>query len=218
MVEIYRQIDAGQRALADLYQLEDSDRGEGSGVLRHLRTGIELSLADLLYLKMSISDNVATNILIRMAGLDAINRTMADLGMSNSNLSRFMVGRPARADETENLATPNDYAGAMAKILSHEAASADSCVAMVELLSKQQNHRRLSRYLPRSESVRWGSKTGTSAGTVNDVGYITGPNGQLIIAVYTENYVDVHTAEQVIGQVARAALLDSGVAGPSFTS
>jgi beta-lactamase class A len=218
MVEIYRQIDAGQRALADLYQLEDSDRGEGSGVLRHLRTGIELSLADLLYLMMSISDNVATNILIRMAGMDAINRTMADLGMSNSNLSRFMVGRPARADETENLATPNDYAGAMAKILSHEAASTDSCVAMVELLSKQQNHRRLSRYLPRSESVRWGSKTGTSAGNVNDVGYITGPNGQLIIAVYTENYVDVHTAEQVIGQVARAALLDSGVAGPSFTS
>jgi hypothetical protein len=53
---------------------------------------------------------------------------------------------------------------------------------------------------------------------VNDVGYITGPNGRLVIAVYTENYVDVHTAEQVIGQVARAALLDSGVAGPSFTS
>ncbi|HVX29834.1 MAG TPA: serine hydrolase [Nitrolancea sp.] len=218
MVEVYRQIDAGRLTLSDLYRMQESDRAQGSGVLRHLREGIELSLADLLYLMMSISDNVATNILIQMVGMEAVNRTMADLGMRNSNLSRLMAGRPAHADETENLGTPNDFARAMASILNQKAASPDSCAAMAELLTKQQNHRRLSRFLPRSESIRWGSKTGTSAGSVNDVGYIEGPNGRLIAALFAEQYVDVHTAESVIGRVARAAMLDTGVAGPSFAS
>jgi len=123
MIEIFRQIDVGTRSLDDPYTVTAEDHTPGSGVLLHLHTGIELTLNDLIYLMISISDNMATNILIRMAGMDAVNRTMADIGMTNSVLGREMKGRPAQAGERENLATANDYARAIRAIIDGTAAS-----------------------------------------------------------------------------------------------
>ena len=218
MVSIFRQIDQGKRSLDDRYQTKDEDKTGGSGVLSHMRANVDLSLYDLLYLMMSISDNMATNILIEMAGMDAVNQTMQDLGMNASNLSRPMKGRPAEADERENLATPNDYVRAIELILGGEAASRGACDAMAEILSKQQNRRRIARHLPTSNAITWGTKTGTSHGVANDVGYIIAPNGRLLIAVYTENFADTNVAEYVIGDIARSAMADTGVVGPLYTT
>lgn len=218
MVEIFRQIDAGKRALDDRYTLVDEDRTPGSGVMLHLHSGMEFTTNDLIYLMISISDNMATNLLIRMAGMENVNRTMANLGMVNSILGREMKGRPATADEQENLATPNDYAQAIRAILDGEAASRASCDAMTAMLEKQQNGRRIARYLPPAASIRWGSKTGSISGVTNDAGFILAPNGRLIVSVYCENFPDQHVGEQVIGDVSRAAMAVTGVVGPLYTS
>jgi beta-lactamase class A len=225
MVEIHRKIDAGALSLDDVWTLTDDDRVGGSGVLNQMRTGAKITLYDLLYLMISISDNLATDVLINKAGLEAINRTMADLGMKNSRLvstirSHFEELRNPAVMPTElGAASPNDYAGAIAAILDGEAASAASCTAMTELLEKQQNHRRIARYLPQmflSAGIRFGSKTGTMRGVCNEAGFIMSQNGRLIIAVYTEGYSDTNTAEKVIGEIARAAMADTGVVGPVY--
>jgi beta-lactamase class A len=218
MVEIFRQIDAGKRALDDCYTTSEADQTPGSGVMLHLHDGMEFTLNDLIFLMISISDNRATNILIRMAGMEAINRTMRDLGMANSVLGREMKGRPATADEGENWAAPNDYAEVIRAILDGEAASRASCDAMIAMLEKQQNSRRISRYLPPSNSIRWGSKTGSITGVTNDAGFIIAPNGRLIVSVYCENFPDQHVGEQVIGDISRAAMAATGVVGPLYTS
>ena len=75
MIEIHRMVDRGTIAFDDLHRLEPTEKSPGSGVLRYLHGGLELSLADLVYLMMSISDNTATNILIELAGMDRINAT-----------------------------------------------------------------------------------------------------------------------------------------------
>ncbi len=221
MVEIYRKIDAGELRLDDPWTLTDDERVGGSGVLNQMRTGATLTLYDLIYLMISISDNLATDVLINKAGVEAINRTTADLGMKNSRLAGTLRDAFAGAPELGR-ATPNDYATAIAAILDGKAASEESCEAMTAMLETQQNRRRIARYLPLpvplSESMRWGSKTGTTRGVCNEAGFIIGPNGRLIIAVYTEHYADTHVAEQVIGEIARAAMADTGVAGPLYTS
>ena len=218
MVELFRQIDAGKRSLDDRHVTSEADMTPGSGVLLNMHQGIELTLNDLIYLMISISDNMATNILIRMAGMDAVNRAMRDLGMRNSLLGREMKGRPATAGEQENLATPNDYAVAIRAILDGEAASRASCDAMMAMLEKQQNGRRIARYLPQHSAIRWGSKTGSITGVTNDAGFILAPNGRLIVAVYCENFPDQHVGEQVIGDISRAAMAATGIVGPLYTS
>jgi beta-lactamase class A len=218
MVEIFRQIDRGERSLDDEYVLDADDIAVGSGVMLYLHHGMTFTLNDLIYLMISISDNTATNILIDMAGMDAVNETMRSLGMTNSNLGRKMKGRPAQAGEQENWATPDDYAAAVKSILEGHAASADSCRKMQAMLAKQQNSRRISRYLPESEDIRWGSKTGSVKGVTNDVGFITSPAGTMIIGVYCEALPDQHTGEKAIGDISRAAMAATGVVEPLWTS
>lgn len=211
MVEVFRGVERGDWALDDRHVVTAADKANGSGVLPHLHDGIGVTLGDLLYLMISVSDNTATNLLIRLAGMDAVNATMRELGMAGSNLGREMKGRPAQAGETENRATPDDYATVTRAILDGRAASAESCAAMVALLERQQNARRIARFLPEDDSIRWGSKTGSISGVTNDVGFVTTPRGTLVIGVFCEGFPDQHDGEQAIGEISGAALRAGGL-------
>ncbi len=206
MIELFRQIDADRLSLGDVYTLRAEDKAEGSGVLTNLHTGIALTLGDLVYLMMSISDNSATNILIDRLGMEQINATMRYAGMSRSVLGRKMQGRPGLAGEHENWAIPDDYVAVIAALLQNRAASPASCAGMISLLEKQQNDRRIARLLPQTDRPRWGSKTGSLPGIVNDVGFIMTAQGPLILAVFCEAVPDGPTGEQIIGDIAKAAL------------
>jgi beta-lactamase class A len=211
MVTIYRMIDRGALALDQRYTLTEADRTPGSGVLQHLHAGLELTLADLLYLMISISDNPATNILVDMAGLEHVNATMQELGMASSVLGRPMRGRLAIAGEQENLATANDYIRVLDAIVSQRAASPQSCQAMLETLRGQQNHKRIGRHVPRTPAYRWGSKTGSNEGIVNDVGYVSGPAGTLLLAAYCRGVPDEVSGEAVVAEFARRAMRATGL-------
>jgi beta-lactamase class A len=211
MVELFRQVERGARSLDDRHVVRTEEKAPGSGVLLHLHDGLDLTLNDLVYLMISISDNSATNILIDLVGMEAVNATMRDVGMSASNLSRAMKGRPAIAGEVENLATPDDYAAAVSAILDGRAASRSSCQAMRAMLEKQQNARRIARYLPQNERIRWGSKTGSIEGVTNDVGFISADEEAIVIAVFCEGFPDQHDGERAIGEISRAALAATGL-------
>ncbi len=209
MIELFRQIDAGRHTLDQPHTLTAAEKANGSGVLLHLHDGLVLTVADIAYLMMSISDNAATNILIDLVGQDAVNATMRALGMQTSVLGRKMLSRPVAAGAVENWAAPDDYATVIAAILSGRAASPAGCAKMVTLLEQQQNPRRIARHLP--EGTRWGSKTGSLAGVVNDVGFIDTKAGPLCLALFCENPPDPHAGEAFLGGMARAAL--AGVQG-----
>lgn len=214
MVEVYRGLERGEFSLDDVHVLQAEEKAPGSGVMLHLHDGIGLTINDLIYLMISISDNTATNLLIRKMGMDAVNATMQELGMAGSTLGREMKNRPAVAGEEENWSTADDYTLVVQKILDGEAASAASCKAMVEMLRKQQNRKRISRFLPEDESIVWGTKTGSIKSVTNDAGFVRTPRGTMIITVLCEGMADQHRGEQVIGEISRAAMLDTGIVEP----
>jgi len=214
MIEVYRRIERGETSLDDVHALQAEEKAPGSGVMLHLHNGVELTINDLIYLMISISDNTATNLLIRLAGMDAVNATMRELEMTGSNLGREMKNRPAIAGEDENWSTADDYTNVVQAILDGRAASAVSCEAMVEMLRKQQSRKRISRFLPEDESIVWGSKTGSIKSVTNDSGFIRSPSGTLIVTVLCEGMGDQHRGEQAIGEISRAAMLDTGIVDP----
>lgn len=218
MLEIFRQIDRGERALTDRHTLLEEEKAMGSGVMLHLNAGLDLTIHELLYLMISISDNTATNLLIRKAGMPAVNATMQELNMTGTNLGREMKGRPAIAGEQENFGTTDDYVAVVGAILDGSAASSDSCAAMRALLEKQQCTTRIARYLPIDERIRWGSKPGSITGVTTDAGYISTPDGTLIISVFCEGMPDQHVGELSIGEITRAALQVTGLVEPLYTS
>jgi beta-lactamase class A len=214
MVEVYRRAEAGTLRLDEPHVLTDTDRADGSGVLLHLHAGLAPTIEDLVYLTMSISDNTATNLLIRRVGMAAVNATIRSLGMTASTLGREMKGRAAGPGEEENWATPADYARAVGLILDGQTAGPSGTTAMIRMLERQQNARRIGRYVPEAPGVRWGSKTGGLAGVANDVGFVVGPGGRLILSVFCEGMADLHVGEQCIGDIARAAMRATGVVTP----
>ncbi|HWV25162.1 MAG TPA: serine hydrolase [Thermomicrobiales bacterium] len=211
MIALFRKIERGEVSLDDTYVLRAEDKVQGSGVLQNLHDGIELTIGDVVYLMISISDNPATNILINLVGMENVNATMRDLGMTRSVLGRPMRGRLANAGEAENEATPNEFARMVQSILDRKAASPESCDQMIELLKLQQNARRIGRYVP--EGVEWGSKTGSYSTVVNDVGFVRTDAGTVIVSVFMVELPDLVTGEQIIGDVAKAAMQATGVVG-----
>ncbi len=210
MVELFRQMEAEKLRLDDEHRLLAGDKAKGSGVLLHLHDGITLTLGDLAYLMMSISDNTATNILIDRLGMTHIETTMRALGMARSSLERPMREPASGRDAAENWAIPNEYATLLQAILDGRAASPEACSRMVALLETQQNDRRIARFLPRDGRPRWGSKTGSLDGVINDVGFIMTERGPLVVAVFCEGAIDPLEAERVIGEIARVALEAQG--------
>lgn len=213
MVEIYRAADAGRLRLEAPVTVTAPMMAKGSGVMNRLVPGYTVQVQDLLYLMMAISDNTATNLLIDRAGMAAVNATMAELGMAGSNLGRPMLGRPATADEIENIAIPMDYDRLMQAILDGRAASQGACAAMLDLLRAQQNERRLARHLP--AGADWGSKTGTLDRVVNDAGFLRTADGTACLSMFTQGFARMVDAEEVLGDMAQAAfrmagLLDGG--------
>ena len=204
MVELFRQVEAGSLSLDAVHRLLPADKAKGSGVVAQLHDGLELTLADLAYLMMSISDNSATNILIDRVGQNRVNATMRALGMAGSTLGRRMRGGLVDPGEQENWAVPDDYARLVGALLDGGAASAGSCERMLGLMKLQQNDRRIARHLPRTDRPRWGSKTGSLPGVTNDVGFVWTAQGPLVMAIFCENPPDPHEGERIIGDVAQA--------------
>jgi beta-lactamase class A len=84
IVEFYRQVEAGGMGLDDRLVLRERDKVPGSGILKELSEGLELSLRDLVELMMVLSDNTATDIVTERVGMENVNATLRELGMTRT--------------------------------------------------------------------------------------------------------------------------------------
>lgn len=165
-----------------------------------------------MYMAISMSDNDAANILIDVAGMDNVNDTMTELGMHQSELGRKILGRPAYPEEgnRENWTTPDDLRILIDAILNGQAASAQSCAMLIDMLAWQRNPKRIGAPFAKG-SLPWGSKTGTVSVDSHDAGFVRGPRGDMVIAVCTTGFSDWRNAESVIAKTARLAGVACGL-------
>ena len=119
LMEVYRQAHQGKFSLMDTRRIERSDKTPGSGVLAELGDGsVQMSLYDLCVLMIVLSDNTATNMLIDLVGMAAVNESLASLGLQHTRLRRRMMDTEAMLRGDENLSTPAEAAQIM-KVLYH---------------------------------------------------------------------------------------------------
>ena len=76
LVELYNQAMSGILELNNKYEMCQDDVTWGSGVLKELKTGVSLTLKDYAVLMMIVSDNVATDIILKIIGKEKVNKTM----------------------------------------------------------------------------------------------------------------------------------------------
>jgi beta-lactamase class A len=84
LVEAFRQMGRGEFSLSDRWEMADDDKSTGSGVLTRLVSGLQPTVRDLLTLMIIISDNTATDMLVRRLGPERITATMREMGYRNT--------------------------------------------------------------------------------------------------------------------------------------
>ncbi len=226
MVEVYRQAAAGMLSLDEPLPVLKDEITDGSGLLQYLHAGLPLTVADALELMIAISDNTATNLLVRRVTSEAVNTTMRDLGLSHTR----SAGPIRIANTTVGLAhashtTPREMAMLLVEIARGRLINAGASAAMTRTLEHQLYDDMLPRYLPftyyperlglAEMPIRVAHKTGALSGVRNDVGIVSAhtPAGvrTMVISAFTAELADeeVWTAENIgvlaIARVARLA-------------
>lgn len=77
-VAVLQQVDAGRLQLDSTVALRESDKIDGSGPLVWRPAGGSYSIATLLTRMLGDSDNTAANMLVRVVGVQALNRSAAE--------------------------------------------------------------------------------------------------------------------------------------------
>lgn len=197
LAEFYRQVDAGTVSLAERREVTPDDWWGGSGVLKEFAPGLTPTLNDLARMMIVVSDNVATGMLVRLLGKDAINESLRAWGLEHTTL----VWKMTLGDDIRNYAvsTPRELARLMELIATDAIISPEACAAMRDHLSRQQYLDQIPRYLPYNPYARYVgdeasmhifNKTGFYTGVRVDAAIVTSPACRFVIATMTDGSRD----------------------------
>lgn len=196
LVALYQAVHEGRFTLIDRIRYGADHRCLGSGVLSLLSPGVEMTVRDAAVLMIVISDNSATNMCIDLAGIDYINHTMRDLGLSQTTLFRRLGDRSAGLDARKmSVSTAGEMTRLFELIARHEAVSPEASEDMLRILRRQDYRHELSRNLPWNEMnmlerprTNWvAEKGGSFINNIRTSGAVfTGEGGSFVMSVFTE--------------------------------
>lgn len=200
MYEVVRQVEAGQLSFEQLLPIPPSDRVDG-GVLQEMRPELRMSLKDLVTLMIVLSDNTATNTIIDFIGMDCVNQTMADLGLTDTLLQRKMMDFEAALLGRENLTSPADMALLYEIIYTGSELGEQADEIMLHILKKQQIRDKLPFYWP--EEVPIAHKTGSLPEVEHDGGILYLPQGPYVACFFSKELKANYAGMQIGAEVGK---------------
>lgn len=237
-IALLSKIDAGELSLTDMVEIDDDEWVYSQVIAANfIHAGVALSVANLLEVMITHSDNTATDVCLRLVGGPAeVNRRLAELGVGDISVDRSTadllrdfygiepgrknlaeIGRIARADPARVIAsdpkfeadpldksTPRAMLNLLTSLYQGKALSKESTEFLLGAMARTKTMPdRLGGLLPNNTPIA--HKTGTVGGVVNDVGYITLPDGRrFAIAVFTRgSNTPPSDRERAVAEIAR---------------
>jgi len=144
------------------------------GALEYLHEGTELTLEDLYSLSISVSDNIAFNILFRMFGEEEINKTLDMLGFPKTRLHRAIYDRKKIDDGIENYVSIKEMASLFYRMYKGQIISNRASCEMLEILREHQQNSIIPYYF--DEELPIAHQTGIDDNLIMDMGIIYSKN------------------------------------------
>ena len=214
MAEAFRQIEEGKFALTDRITLSDAAKRGGTGVIRSLDAGVNLTIKDLLTLMIIVSDNTATDYIYdKVGGPEAVNRLMEAWNLKSIHAvttADAYFKALAASDRTKfaedgrhpfGLTTARDMGKLLEKIKRGEAVSKKSSDMMLDMMRGQLYTTRMPKYVT---GFRIPHKTGDFLPYVgNDVGILESRNRNIVLVILDAHHTGVGTyLEDAVGRIA----------------
>lgn len=216
LLEVARRLETGLMDPAARLAPLPEDAVADSGLWQHLAEP-DLSVASLAVLVASVSDNLATNVLLREVGLPAVDETAARCGLTATRLlDRIRDHRGPQDPPAPSLGCAAELAGLMSGIADGTAVSAGASARVAGWLSRGVDVSMVAGGLALDPlahvdgCVRLFHKTGWDAGVRADVGHVAGPGASVSYAVLAhwdadavDPSVDVLAAMHALGTLVR---------------
>lgn len=235
LLELCRQHSAGELDATAPVEVPVDGRTTGPFGLSIMLDSTTMSLRDLAWLMMGISDNAATDVVCAHVGLDRVETTLRHLGLTRTRiggdckdlfrtatedlpglvegdvvlthqlLEKLRALDPARALQ---VTTPREITSLLDLIWTDRAAPPDACAEVRRILGLQVWPHRLASGFTDDDEIRTSGKTGTLPTIRNEVGVVEYPDGgRYAVAVFTraESLAQKHPAADAV--IGRAARL-----------
>ena len=216
MVEAFYQMQEGKLHWSQPVEETKFDRVRGSGILQDLHQQVGLTLGDAITLMIDLSDNTASNIVIRTVGISAVNSRTKGLGLKHTKLFGYVFHEKDSSDpEAKKFGlgetTADDMVHLLTLIKQHHILTPAACDQMLKILSKQRDLDAFPRYTSNDPGVTWEHKTGALDDLRNDVGIAETPVGPIVMAGFAYDSPDHQwTADNaallVLARLAKATL------------
>jgi len=193
MIELFKQKEKGIINLNDSIPLVNEfksivdgspysmDIADDSDDIIYNKIGTKVALKDLIYSMITVSSNLATNVLIELVGAKNVTTTMRDLGAENIKVLRGVEDLKAYDLGLNNSTTARDLAIILKAIATDKAGTDANCKQIIDILKDQQFNDIIPRYLPKEVAVA--HKTGFITGLHHDAGIVYLPDGRAYVLV-----------------------------------
>ncbi|MEO8400107.1 MAG: serine hydrolase [Ignavibacteriaceae bacterium] len=200
MIEVFKQANEGRFNLDDsvivkneFKSIVDSslfsmDIGEDSGEGLYKFIGKKKTIRDLVFEMITVSSNLATNILIDLVDAKNVMKTMKEIGAKNIKVLRGVEDIKAFDLGMNNTTTAYDLMLVFKAIANNQIVSKEVCEEMIDILLHQKFNERIPAGLP--EEAKVAHKTGSITGVGHDSGIIFLPNGKKYILILLSKNVN----------------------------
>lgn len=193
MVEVMRRAMLGEFSLQDSITVENSftsiydgstysmDLSSDSGEKLYEYIGQKLTIYDLVFDMITVSSNLATNILIEKISADSVMKTLKDLGVEGLTVLRGVEDSKAYNAGMNNTTTARGLASLFTAIYQKKYPDEKYYSIMMDILLAQKFNDKIPKYLP--DNVKVAHKTGSITGVNHDSGIVILPDGRAYVAV-----------------------------------
>ena len=193
-LHVLAECERGNLSLDDCIVTEDSDKVPSCGALNMFTGSIKTDIRTVCRLMICLSDNTATNRLIRLCGFEAIEQSFAEMGLEKTRIRRKLFDREASAKGVQNSISPRELGLLLERLYRGEFISREVSDYAIEVLSEQQIMHKLGGKL--GENIKIAHKTGEDDGLSNDIGIVYAD--QPFVVCFTGHDTDVYLWEDLM--------------------
>jgi len=193
MIEVFKQAEKGIYNLNDSVMIKNEfksivdnsiyslDISEDGGEELYKSIGKKKTIFDLIYDMITVSSNLATNILIELVDAKNVMSTMKEISANDIKVLRGVEDQKAFELGLNNTTTSYDLMLIFEAVAEGKIISKDACNEMIKILLEQKFRSKIPAKLPKD--VKVANKTGSITGIEHDSGIVFLPDGRKYVLV-----------------------------------
>jgi beta-lactamase class A len=212
MIELYRQVQSGKLKLSDPltihnefhsivdgspYKLDPADDSETD---LYKAEGQTRTLSELCELMITVSSNLATNLIIEKLGVENIRATVHSLHADGMHVLRGVEDNQAFEKGLNNTTTARALAILLTSITDDSAAGPDASQQMIAILGRQKFNEGIPAGLPPGTKVA--HKTGEITKIHHDAAIVYAPR-PFVLVILVRGLPDIHDSSALMADITR---------------